>query len=767
VIGCILEHFSNHPYLSRKFGVGVSTWCCAFYSAVLDEVDMNGLSLRKVIRITAFTGILAIIHCIQVQQGFAQSPKAQAFSISERMRVDGKLDELAWKSAVPIGDLVQVLPKEGESPSEKTEVRVLVSKDSIFFGITCFDRSPASIISTQLTRDAELEVDDNVSVVIDPFFDHRNGFFFNINPNGARADGQISNSAEFTSLDWDGIWNGRARITSDGWVAEIEIPFKTLRFKPGQSVWGLNIERAIKRNNETARWSGARRDIWLSNLAEAGQLEGIPNVRQGMGLDIRPYGLVVRKEGNDWKADGGFDISKNLAPNLNASLTVNTDFAETEVDARQVNLTRFDLFYPEKRAFFLEGAGVFDVATGNPMMPDLIPFFSRRIGLMEQDGIPTEVPIIAGAKITGRQSRYNIGFLDVQTGEVDDVGLSGQNLLAARVSRDFWKQSYVGGIFTRGNPSGLGNNTLIGGDVRFATSSFRGDKNLSLSLFAFRTDDEFSNTTDYAGGFSIDYPNDRWFANLSWKQIGENFSPALGFVPRNGIRKTNAMFMFRPRPEKAGIRQITFHAFPELITNLDNRVDNWRVDISPFEVEFNSGDMFEIQVSPEFERLTDPFPISRNVIVPAGSYQFARYGVSVETATKRPWVVNFEANFGGFYNGTRRDLEFELTLKPGHHLLLGLAAERADVDLVQGKFFTQLFALQADYNFTPNISWANTVQYDTESRILGFQTRFRWILKPGNDLFLVLNRGWFKTYEHDYIPSFDRGTVKLQYTFRF
>ena len=363
---------------------------------------MNGLSLMKVVRIAAFAGVLAIIHFIQVQQAFAQSPKAQAFSISERMRVDGKLDEPAWKSAVPIGDLVQVLPKEGESPSEKTEVRVLVSKDSIFFGITCFDRSPASIISTQLTRDAELEVDDNVSVVIDPFFDHRNGFFFKINPNGARADGQISNSAEFTSLDWDGIWNGHARITSDGWVAEIEIPFKTLRFKPGQSVWGLNIERVIKRNNETARWSGARRDIWLSNLAEAGQLEGLPNVRQGMGLDIRPYGLVVRKEGNDWKADGGFDVSKNLAPNLNASLTVNTDFAETEVDARQVNLTRFDLFYPEKRAFFLEGAGVFDVATGNPMMPDLIPFFSRRIGLMEQDGIPTEVPIIAGAKITGQ-----------------------------------------------------------------------------------------------------------------------------------------------------------------------------------------------------------------------------------------------------------------------------------------------------------------------------------------------------------------------------
>ena len=211
-------------------------------------------------------------------------------------------------------------------------------------------------------------------------------------------------------------------------------PLKPCVSNPASPYGDLNIERVIKRYNETNRWSGARRDIWLTNLAEAGQLEGLPDVRQGMGLDIRPYGLMVRKEGNDWKVDGGLDVSKNLAPNLNASLTINTDFAETEVDARQVNLTRFDLFYPEKRAFFLEGAGVFDVATGNPIIPDLMPFFSRRIGLMEQNGISTEVPIIAGGKITGRQSRYNIGLMDVQTDDVDEIGLSGQNL-ARRASQ--------------------------------------------------------------------------------------------------------------------------------------------------------------------------------------------------------------------------------------------------------------------------------------------------------------------------------------------
>ncbi|MBN1569009.1 MAG: carbohydrate binding family 9 domain-containing protein [Acidobacteria bacterium] len=723
--------------------------------------------LSPVMRLAGIISLMAIIHFLHAQHALAQTPRARAFQISERIRIDGKLDEPAWESAAPIGDLIQVVPREGGTPSEKTDVRILVDGEALYFGVVCHDRTSSAIIATQLTRDAELDVDDNISIVIDPFLDHRNGFFFDVNPTGARADGQISNSSEFTDLTWDGIWNAHARITPDGWVAEIVIPFKTLRFQPGQSVWGLNFERAIKRHNETNRWSGARQNIWLTNLAEAGRLEGLPDIHQGMGIDIRPYGLVVRKEGNDWEVDGGLDISKNLAPNLNASLTVNTDFAETEVDARQVNLTRFDLFYPEKRAFFLEGAGVFEMATGNTFFPDLIPFFSRRIGLMEQDGISREVPILAGGKITGRQSRFNIGVMDVQTGEVGEIGLKGQNLFVTRISRDFWKQSYVGGIFTNGNPSGTGGNTLIGADARFATSNFRGNKNLILSLFLFGTDDESSDATDYAGGFAIDYPNDRWYLGIGWKQIGESFRPALGFVPRTGMRKTNGTLMFRPRPENGIVRQFTFHAFPEVVTDLNNQVESWNVAISPFEVEFNSGDLFEIEVLPQFERLSHPFPISREVTLPPGSYQFTRYGVRLETATKRFWVVDFESEFGDFYNGTQRSFELGLTLKPNSHLLLGLEAERADVDLVQGRFFKQLFSVQADYNFSPNISWANLVQYDNESRILGFQTRFRWILQPGNDLFVVLNRGWEKDSEHNYVSSYDRGTVKLQYTFRF
>ena len=700
----------------------------------------------------------------------AEPPVAKAVRTDVRIRLDGKLDEPVWRLAEPIGPLTQVNPREGDPPSEVTEVRVLYDSDAIYFGVRCLDRDPGAIVATQLARDSELEVDDYLAVVLDPFFDHRNGFFFRVNPAAARADGQVSNNSEHTSLDWDGIWNAGAHISEEGWTVEIAIPFKTLRFKPGQTTWGLNVERQIKRRNETGRWAGARRDVWLTNLAEAGRLEDLPVVRQGKGLDIRPYGLIRRdpfdpgRQGkSEWMVDGGFDVSKNLTPNLNASFTVNTDFAETEVDARQVNLTRFPLFYPEKRPFFLEGAGVFETAGVSIWDPDLLPFFSRRIGLYEGQ----EVPILAGGKITGRQSRYNIGFLDVQTGHKDDLGLPAQNLLAARVSRDIFRQSFVGAIVTRGNPSGQGDNSLIGADARFATSTFRGDKNLSFDMFLYRTQDEASDTSDWAGGFWLDYPNDLWDIRLQGKQIGDNFRPALGFVPRTGIRKASGGVEFRPRPEKWGVRQLSFELDGNVIANLDNVVENWSVSFSPFNFEMDSGDRFQFSISPEFERLPEEFEISPGIVLLPGPYRWTRYGFEGGTASKRPWVIEANYGWGTFYNGTRRQMGLELTLKPSVHFILGLQGERNDISLQQGDFYAQLFSLRADFNFSPNVTWANLVQYDNESRVLGIQSRFRWILRPGNDLFLVLNRGWYRTFDHDYVSAFDRGTVKLLYTFRF
>jgi Domain of unknown function (DUF5916)/Carbohydrate family 9 binding domain-like len=691
--------------------------------------------------------------------------RAQATRTADAIRLDGRLDEDAWQQAEPIGTLLQHEPLEGGEPSETTEVRILYDDRALYLGIVCRDRSPREIVSTQLARDADLDVDDRITIVLDTFFDHRNGFFFQVNPAGARADGQVSNNAETLSRDWDGIWNAAARITDEGWIVEVEIPFKTLRFKPGETVWGLNIERQIKRRQELDRWTAVRQNIWISNLAEAGRLEELDGLVQGLGLDVRPY-VSGSADSGSRGATSGIDVFKNVTPNLNAAVTVNTDFAETEVDLQQVNLTRFPLFFPEKRTFFLEGAGVFDVA-GLAHTTDLVPFFSRRVGLLEN----LTVPIRVGAKLTGRQSDYNVGVLDVETGALSDTRLSSgsvdrQNLFAARVSHNILDQSWVGGILTHGDPSGAGSNTLIGADARLATSTFRGSKNLALEMFFMATDDR--GVRDEAGGVRLDYPNNRWDVALNWRQIGEHFQPALGFVPRAGIRTTDVSFAFQPRPGAWGIRQVFFQINPVAVTNLHNRLESASLATSPFNIQTESGDHVEWDYTPTFERLDEPFAIASGIIIPPGDYRWTRFRGAANTATKRRWVVDAAWSWGGFYGGTLRQLDVGLTLKTGTHVSLAAQAHRNDVELPQGRFSTQILTLRADYNFTPNISCANLAQYDNESRVAGIQSRFRWILQPGNDLFLVLNRGWQRSLTGDrFEPLFDRGSAKLQYTFRF
>jgi hypothetical protein len=693
--------------------------------------------------------------------------RATAMRAVETIRVDGRLDEPAWRESVPLSRFVQREPMEGGEPSEQTEIRVLFTDTALYIGAICRDRLPREIVATRLSRDADLDVDDRLTIVLDPFFDHRNGFFFQVNAAGARADGQVSNNAESLSRDWDGIWNAVARITDEGWIAEIEIPFKTLRFKPGQSPWGFNVERQIKRRQEIDRWTAARQNVWISNLAAAGQLDGLDGVRQGLGLDVRPYGSAATGSGSG-EAAGGVDVFKNLTPSVNAAVTVNTDFAETEADLRQVNLTRFPLFFPEKRGFFLEGAGVFDVA-GLINTTDLRPFFSRRVGLLDD----VAVPVRLGVKLTGRQSEYNVGVLDVETGILNDAGLPGgsvdrQNLLVARVSRNVLQQSSVGGILTHGDPSGSGDNTLCGGDARFATSTFRGNKNLSLDLFLLGTEDGATGARDGAGGFRIDYPNDRWDVALNWRQIGERFQPALGFVSRTGIRKTDFSIAFQPRPDLWGIRQLFFEANPVAITNLQNRMESWSLFTAPFNVRTESGEHVEWNYIPTFERLDQAFEISPGVVIPPGSYRWTRYRAEVNTATKRPWVIDAAWWRGGFYGGTLEQLEFGATLKPSRHVALSIQAERNTVTLPEGSFQTDILTLKADYNVTPNLSWANLAQYDNESNVAGLQSRFRWILQPGNDFFVILNRGWRRTLDESrFEPIFDRASVKLQYTVRF
>jgi hypothetical protein len=686
---------------------------------------------------------------------------ARAVVAAGPIRLDGRLDETSWTAAAPISALTQTDPHEGAAATEATEVRFLIGDETLYVGVRCFDRDPRGIVATKMGRDGDLKGDDDVLVVLDTFGNRLNGFFFGVNPRGARADGQIANNSEHLNYDWDGIWDAAARVDGEGWTAELAIPFKTLRFRSGLDAWGLNIQRYIARREETDRWAAARRDVWISNLSEAGRLEGLQGARQGRGLDVRPYLAGGETNGRgDWKMGG--DIFKNLTPDLTASLTVNTDFAETEVDDRQVNLTRFPLFYPEKRSFFLEGAGIFEAASLRSSNSDLLPFYSRRIGLL--GGL--EVPVRLGVKATGRVERWNVGLLDVETGAVDDLHLGGQNLLVARVSRNLFRQSFVGAFLTHGNPSGQGANTLAGVDARLATSTFRGGKNLSLDLFAFVTDDEASGRRDHAWGGKIDYPNDLWDVALTFKEIGAAFRPALGFVRRAGIRKMNAKADFMPRPGRAGIRQLFFEGSVQYVSDLDGRALDWVVVASPLGLRTNSGDAFRLEWAPQFERLDEPFEIQEGIFIPAGEYRYHAWLAQVETAERRRWVTTLEARWGSFYDGDLVRIGGGLTVKPSPHLRLSAEGEWSRGSLPTGDFTAEVFTGRLELNFTPDLGWSNLLQYDSDSRELGFQSRLRWRLRPGSDLFVVFNRGWLRE-DGRFRGYFDTGSAKVQHTFRF
>jgi len=690
------------------------------------------------------------------------APVALAAPAAGAVKLDGRLDEAAWAGAAPIGSLTQTEPEEGAPPVEATEVRLLLDGHNLYVGIRCFDHDPRGIAATKMGRDDELEGDDHVMVVLDTFGDRRNGFFFAVNPRGARAEGQISNNSESLNFDWDGIWDASARVDGEGWTAELAVPFKTLRFKTEVAAWGLNVQRYVARRQETDRWTAARRDVWISNLSEAGRLEGLQRARQGRGLDIRPY-LSGGEEDGGGEVKVGGDVFKNLTPNLTASLTVNTDFAETEADDRQVNLTRFPLFYPEKRSFFLEGAGIYEVASLGSSSSDLLPFYSRRIGLYRGE----EVPILAGLKLSGRVERWNVGLLDVETRRVDDLGLDRQNLLAARVSRNLFRQSFVGALVTHGNPAGAGSNILAGVDARLATSTFRGGENLSLDLYAFLTDDEASGRKGYAWGGKLDYPNDLWDVALTFKEIGADFRPALGFVRRTGIRKTNAKADFMPRPGRLGVRQLFLEASLQYVTDTAGRTLDWMVMTTPLGLQTESGEEIRLEWIPQFERLDEPFEIQPGIVIPAGDYHYTAWIAEIETAERRRWVGEIEARWGSFYDGDLTRLEARLALKPSPHLLLSAGGEWSRGELPGGRFTAKVLEGRLELNLSPNLGWSNLVQYDSDSRELGFQSRLRWRIRPGSDLFVVFNRGWVHEEDGAFRPYFDRGSAKVQHTFRF
>jgi len=686
------------------------------------------------------------------------------------IRLDGVLDEPAWRDAGRIDDLTQQEPRPGEPTPFRTELRVLVDDQNLYVGVICHDPDPSSIAVHTMQRDGNLYGDQTLALVLDTFGDQRRGYYFEINAAGARLDGLIA-GPEDVSDDWDGIWDVRTLRRPGGWNAELRIPAQTLRFAPGATSWGFNVQRRIARERMTLRWSGTTLDAHLLDLSRAGRLEGVGGLHQARGLSVSPFGLARREADLDVGetsvvGDGGLDVVYNLTSDLATVLTINSDFAETEVDTRQVNLTRFPLFFPEKRSFFVEGSNLFSFGSG--LGTDFIPFFSRRIGLYAG----RQVPLNVGFKTLGRVGNWSVAALDAALGSCDLTEET--NLFAGRVTGDVGDKLTVGAIVTEGDPDSVHDNTLVGVDAFWRTSAFRGDKNLSLGAWSAWAGGDIPKGRRGGWGLKLDYPNDLLDAFLIYKEFSEELHPALGFLPRPGTRWFQGGGAFQPRPDGGlfgWVRQFYFELNASYVENLNGRPESWRLFMAPFNAQTESGEHVEANVVPRFERLDEPFEISEGVVIPTGDYRFTRYRVEAQSSRHRPWRLGSTLWFGDFYTGSLCQWEnFVTYTTPGGHVQVKLQGENDIAKLREGCFTQRLWQFKAVYAFTPDLILSSYTQYDSETRDLGTNTRLRWTFQPGNDIFVVWNHGWEEPLGsgegRSLRPVRDRISAKLRWTFR-
>ena len=695
------------------------------------------------------------------------------------VRLDGVLNDASWNDADSITTFTQTEPREGSPATARTVVKVLATDDALTIGIRAEQPPGVPIISFARDRDAALANEDHVRLVLDTYLDGRSGYVFAVNVNGARYDALVANQGESESSDWDGVWEAATDRTATGWSAEIRIPMKTLLFRQDLTEWGFNIQRRLQALQETDRWAAPLRQFQITHVNRAGLLSGLPQFQLGKGLSIRPsvsggtgQASPIARTTNE--ADVSLDATQRLRANTLASLTVNTDFAETEVDTRRTNLTRFPLFFPEKRTFFVEGSDIFQFGLGTG--DDVRAFHSRRIGLLSQ----REVPLDGGLKISGRESNTNFGAVVVRTGQSDDPlldTLRTQNTMAVlRLQQNVLRQSSVGMIATAGDPLGGGNAWLAGPDLTYQTSEFLGNKNFLAGVWALGMDREGLAGDRSAWGAKLDYPNDLLDVAFTYKRLGDGFQPSLGFVPRTGVQIFYFNVVHQPRPKKPilgiPVRQMVNESLNTVVTDLSGNWESYRFFLAPVNWRLTTGDRFEINANPTGERLTVPFEIADGVIIPAGSYHWYRYRLEAGFAPKRKLSGQYTHWFGRFYTGKLNEHILTAAWKPSSFFIVELNATHNFGRLPQGTFVQQVFGSRFRFNVSPDLQLNSYVQYDNDSRLVGTNTRLRWTFSPVGDLFVVYNHNIRELLDasqavRGHAFASNQLLVKLQYAFRY
>ena len=662
----------------------------------------------------------------------------RASRTSGTITIDGIMAEAAWEEAEVGGGFYQDEPNRGNPVAEETEFRILYDDDNIYVAVMLYQDGPT--IVSELKRDFSWRDGDGIALLFDTFDNDRDGFVFQTNPGSAKRDHQIA--AGIRNTDWNGVYDVATSIGESGWIAEFAIPFGTLRFDDAKPVqrWGFNMLRVVRHANQRHLWVPGPRPFGFWDVFLGGAIEGIEDVKQGRNIYVKPFVVSnYRPDAGDnrYDADAGLDVKLGLTADLTLDLTVNTDFSQVEVDEQQVNLTRFNLFFPEKREFFLENAGLFDVGgtTGRFLgagrgarSRDVIPFFSRRIGLSES-GQP--LPIRGGARLTGKLGGFDVGVMNIQVGSEAETPADNWSVL--RFRREVLANSDVGTFFFNRRTSDTGYwNRSTGADANFR---FLGQR-LTFSGFGMKTYTPGDDIGNSASRIETSYQDNFFTARTSYLTIEEGFHNDFGFVPRDSIRKTDFLAGVRPRPSSGPIRQIFPQVQSSYVANQSNEVltREHRVGVN---IEFHAGDTANFNRNMRFERLTEPFRIRTGINVPVGDHAFNDWAASFQTSRGRRVAFNASMKRGDFWTGTLRQNRFGFNYRHNIHFLTQLTWSRNTVDLVEGNFRTNLVALRANVAISPRVVFENFVQYNSESGTISSNFRFRFIHRPLSDLFVV------------------------------
>ena len=692
--------------------------------------------------------------------------EAQAVRVSEPIIMDGELTEASWALAEPVTDFFQKDPQEGAPASEATEVRILFDTQRLYLGVIAHDSDPSGIRATELRRDDQFDSDDIFEFVLDTFHDHRNGYLFRINPLGTLHDATIANEGQNTNRNWDEQWEATTQITDEGWVAEIAIPFKSLRFEASEELtWGINFHREIKRKNEDVYWTAYSRNLSFDELSQAGHLEGLSDI-QGFTLRVKPFfttggSQVVRRgvtESTQLTDIGIEDAKFMITSQLVLDMTVNPDFGQADVDQAQVNLTRFSRFFAERREFFNEGAGIFQFGSGGFGRPALVLFHSRRIGLSDNR---EEIPIWGGVKLTGNQGPLEVGVLNMQTRSEGEGATPGQNFSVVRLKANILERAYIGAMFTR-NTAGLegSENRAAGVDANFTFF-----QNLNLRGFLAKTDAAPEEKAEWAGQGAIEWESDRFEFGLQHISVPseDNFNPGIGFVGRDDQKESIAEFSYQPRPDISFVRQFGFEAGFDYLTNQEGDLETRSADFD-WSTDFESGDAFSVGVSREFERLFEPFRIrGGGGTVPAGDYTFNQYSMMYRAFRGRRIAGNLQFSRGGFFNGHRTRFGVSPEFRPSQNLSLEPGYDWNRVSLPGSNLTTHEFNGNVNYSFNQRWLTRTTLLLDSQGEEYTFNFRLNYIYRPGDDVFVV----YTETRAYGDEAGLDNRALIIKSTFSF